>query len=121
MATALAGFTISRHPSIIKALPYFQGTLDAADGSGALVNYYAGHNIMVFDDCDGAFMDCPNTLTWSSADCEKLFQHCHDCDVASDISTITVLLAIILQFPSMLLVLQRSSGESTLSPSNCAF
>lgn len=125
LAIAAAVCSISWHPSVIEILPFFQGVVTLTNEDTGVVSeldFYAGLNIMVIEDCStgAGTAECPpHSQSWSSLECDKYFEHCDDCADASTRSVVTVLIALITQFFTVMSDLQRSTGRATVRGATC--
>ena len=114
---ALSACSISMQGSIVKDLPFFQGTIDIATNPDiplSKMSYYAGLNIIAFDNCEynkTSTACLSNTLDWSDDLCGLYFNNCDKCEDASTQATATVLIALITQFFQLMGNLQRSHGK----------
>ena len=114
---AASSCSMSMHGSIVKVLPFFQGTIDIATNPDiplSKMSFYAGLNIIAFDNCeyDNTSTAClSNTLDWSDDLCGQYFDNCDKCEDASTQATVTVLIALITQFFQLMGNLQRSHGK----------
>ena len=117
---AAAVCSISKHASIVKTLPFFVGTISVTNTTSSNVSelkYYAGLNILVVDSCStwaGSEPCPPHSQSWESVECDQYFDNCDECSDASLSSVVTVLIALITQFPTLISDLQRSTGNNRL-------
>ena len=114
---AAAVCSISKHSSIIKILPFFDGTLSITnddDNSLSKLKFYAGLKIIAFDDCKTGTnsVSCPSDqLNWNDDRCDLYFKNCDSCSDTSLHSTVTILIALITQFFQLMTNLTRSHSK----------
>lgn len=130
---AVAVCSVSLEPSVVTSVPFFHGKVALTNTSTSVtseLNFYAGLNILVFEDCSdevGAAVCPPRSQSWGSVECEQYFNHCDECRDSSTGSVTTVLIALVTQFLQIGCDIQRSTGDyitcdlKVFSFQNCLF
>lgn len=71
---------LSTDSSSIKAVPFFQGSLDIVEnGVTSKLYYYAGIARMVIRGCEDGETCPPESIGWGSDACDLYFTNCHKC------------------------------------------
>ena len=108
---------ISINSTTVKSVPYFQGVITFTDNvtlASQDVNFYAGLNRLVIDDCNlGGNVCPPHSQPWSSVNCDTYFDNCNQCADASAGSVSMVIMSFVTQLPQITSDLQRSMGKNS--------
>lgn len=106
---------LSTDSSSIKAVPFFQGSLDIIEnGVTSKLYYYAGIARMVIRGCEDGESCPPESIGWGSDACDLYFTNCHKCIFKPRKVSFPLVMSLLGQVGQIGTDLTRSTGIHTI-------